>query len=416
MVRKRNFATDIGAITTDFCKTDEQATVNTSLAFPKRKGMSPSQAVDISEVGNWLDWMRREVPGTGMDLPTDEASVLLLCKALHLRSRVHHLCPHMPSSLETLFMEAGILHECWALHKRQSDTARAIKRKPRLAVRLATRFVQRWNADILMEASDGQHYVVKFPHSVRENMLATESITVELARGMGLPVPEACIIEVSSDLAATFGVVSRGWPRYLSTDRTFECLGLRAVDDFDITGKNWQPKKSSDDILFYLSGFLIFNILALNLVQEPPFHGMNDRGEPIFLYQNGSMLCANWSRFIRATHKDDWFPQPPAIANIVRSSEHLDHWIHRATDLDLNPIWGLTFRLPSTWYGGNHNLAASVLRKLETRVLELHESVRSLTQKGYFPNLGSLEGRASKRPVASTIGAEVRMPPDEEAI
>lgn len=53
----------------------------------------------------------------------------------------------------------------------------------------------------LMRCSDGGHYVVKFMDNPQhQRVLANEWIGARLATGLGLPVPETALVEVSEEL------------------------------------------------------------------------------------------------------------------------------------------------------------------------------------------------------------------------
>jgi hypothetical protein len=345
-----------------------------------------AKLIDLAESSEWLDWMRRELLAGGVDLPSEETSVLFAARSIYFARRVLSLCKRRPpDGVLTLAIQASILHQCWARQRKLRESAIVYARPSgELRTNRGTKFIRRLDCENLVEASDGQQYLVRFPRSDSDTALASEIIGIELARLMGLPVPEVSVILVTCDLAREIGVVSRGWPRYVSKGSIFSCLGLQTVENLETGCHNHRLSGRSAK---YFIGALVFDILVLNLIhEEPVLHMVDQHAEPVFLYRSCCLMNANWPQFLRAGYKERaTIPFPLSLQ--ITSSAQLEAWVLRARNVDLNEIWKLVFNMPSVWYGGHRISVTSVLRKLERRIENLRDSIDHLVREGYFPNV-----------------------------
>jgi hypothetical protein len=345
--------------------------------------------LEISEISEWLDWMRQELSLGGVDLPGEETCVLFAASSVRLAERIRYIYKHLPDTLRSLLIQAAILHQCWTRQLKLQGKLKKITDGVReLSLGEAVNFIRRRNTDeYLTEAADGHQYIVRFPRSDRETALATELICLELARDMGLPVPSSSVILVSRKLASEVGIVVERRTRYIANGSFFSCLGLRVdIDELKIADNGRPEVRASPANFRYLTGALVFNILTLNLIQRAPvFHHRSGRAEPIFVDHSHCLMDADWSRFLKATYKE---PVPlTQLAEKIKSFEQLEPWLRRARNVDFDHIWELTFKLPPVWYGGRRMVVTNVMRKLEDRARNLRHSVEYLIETGNFPNI-----------------------------
>src|SRR5919109_103912 len=136
---------------------------------------------EIYQISQWFDWMKCELPPGGIDLPSEETCVLFAASSVRLAERVRRLCRHLPSRLGALLIQAAILHQCWNRQHQLHNKFKEIAGQARTArVDQAVKFVRRLSRDeYLVQAGDGNEYIVKFPRSDCETSLATEAICVE---------------------------------------------------------------------------------------------------------------------------------------------------------------------------------------------------------------------------------------------
>ena len=334
----------------------------------------------VAEISEHFDWMRQELPTTGLPLPDDQTAVLLAAETVH-RFRTHQDLQRLPEDILTELIRASILHQC-ANRLRHSHRS---SHEPewdhsRLQTTAGTDFQGRSGGALLIRGADGYDYLVKVPRTDRETDLATEVISLEFARLMGLPAPAAKIITVHREIAKKAGIRGSGWPRHISQGGTFVCLGIRLLGTkgFAISPRS----KQNPDREVY--GMLVFDLLLLNAVHaidSPLVHGF---GRSTSLYRTRSMCDGNWPRFIKASYKD-WVSLPHCLVDQINSPPKLQHWVDRAKNVPMNRLWQILFRLPAIWYGEHSVLATSVLRKLERRISDLELSLDYFVNQGYFP-------------------------------
>ena len=361
--------------------------------MPSEPGVDP----EIYEISQWFDWMKYELPPGGIDLPSEETCVLFAALSVRLAERVRRLCRHLPGRLRTLLIQAAILHQCWNRQLRLQSRFKEVAGRARtVRVDQAVKFVRRLPRDeYLVEAGDGNEYVVKFPRSDCETLLATETVCVELARQMGLPVPSSRMILVSRKLAGELGLLNDRWAQFVR-DGCFSCLGLRSIRELKAEENGKPPVRLNPKTFRYLTGAIIFDILTLNLIGRPPaFHDVNGRAEPIFMDHSHCLMDADWSRFLKATYREPVARSP--IAHKVRSCAQLEPWLRRAQNVDFTRLWELVFELPPEWYGEQRVFVTSVLHKLEDRTRDLRRIVRYLIHTGFFPNV---QGQSNEEPTS----------------
>src|SRR5258708_6494309 len=73
-----------------------------------------ARLAEITEISEWLDWIREEISASGLELPGEETSVLFATESVRIAARLKQVCGHLPTPLRTRVIEAAILHQCWS--------------------------------------------------------------------------------------------------------------------------------------------------------------------------------------------------------------------------------------------------------------------------------------------------------------
>ena len=82
------------------------------------------EALEITEITQWFEWMNNHVPFAQLELPRDEeTAVLVVAKVVSLVDRLEPLYGSLPSPLRSLFMQSLIFHQCW-IHRKNQERAR----------------------------------------------------------------------------------------------------------------------------------------------------------------------------------------------------------------------------------------------------------------------------------------------------
>ncbi len=76
-------------------------------AFPVGVGFK------LREFYDWVDWMKRDLAGSGVDLPSEEMCVLFAASSVRLADGIQRIYSHVPASVRSMLIQAAILHQCW---------------------------------------------------------------------------------------------------------------------------------------------------------------------------------------------------------------------------------------------------------------------------------------------------------------
>jgi hypothetical protein len=354
---------------------------------------SVERAMELAEVSEWLDWMRREMPAAGMELPCEESSVLLAANAVRFAERVRPLCRHFTAGIRCRTVEGAILHQWWR-HQRKLNEKRntaSARRNNGLLVIEVQRHLQGPDAEgrCLVEGSDGHPYTAICPiRAEQRKALATHMIGACVARLMGLARPTPVALAVP---AATHRRCKTGF-----------CLGLRCrIPDNghppleNATQEDRRTGARSD------IGRLVFDILMLNAApQSPPsIRGEEANQHQPFEYRR-CLADANWSRFLRSTYSET--ASPEWAAGRIRNFEQFSFWLKRVAQLDSHPLWELAFQLPAEWYEHDRITLTRVLDKIEERRWDLARAIKHLVGIGYFPRFRAELGSPAEIEPATT--------------
>ena len=346
------------------------------------------------ELSEWFDWMRREITQGGIDLPTEETSVLFAARAMQLSSRLRGIYRHIHDSLEHKLVQSAIVFQCWELQKqlRLKSPRRRTCRNLRSvdAVRIVGS-IGRTGRHLLVLASDGFQYVITLcSGSCKDTTPATELICNELARIVGLRVPGVAVVTLNAKLAGSAHALWAEWPQRRHPLSPEVCCGFRYLDStpqshFGFAAEEVPP---SHRTVQHLIGALLFDIWTLNLTpggSVEAFDTVTGRNESVSVGHRGCLMDANWSAFLASTN--DTLASQQGIAARVYQWKQLEPWLRKIQAPDMNPIWELAFQMPPSWYGGRGPVLARVLEKLAERNLNLRQSVHLYFHSGYFMNM-----------------------------
>jgi hypothetical protein len=357
------------------------------------------RTLELAEVSEWLDWMRTELAAGGVDLPNEETSVLFALNSVRYADRVRSLCYHLPDTLRSRLIQAGILYQCWKKQRQLCQEGRAAVPLQRwqLQIMPGVRHIRQLDDDgkHLFEAADGFLYVATcVAKPERKYAPATHCLCAELARRLGLPVSRAVALAVDKSLLTKLEDVMGG-PRDYSKTRLFMAV-RSAASPVEITaqsqakpacanGNNSAGAKTRKRHAAYRMGSLIFNILTLNLSPKPPMPPAAGAQESALTDQSHCLMDANWNSFLSAGYKEPLLPEWGAVE--VRTWASIQPWLRRLDGLDVHPLWEIAFQLPPEWYANDRILITRVLGKLASRCWEVRRTISYLARAGYFPNL-----------------------------
>lgn len=359
------------------------------------------RALGIAEISEWFDWMRREIPDGGINLPYEEAAVSFAGHALRLRDRIRDATRHLPISLENRLIESAIVYQCWELQKQVYSNAKwpGARRAGSLLTVEAARYIRpigdKWGYH-LVEGHDGFRYVVTVPSGFdSETVPATEVICNRLSRLLGLTVSDAVIVVVEAALSGRGSDLRPGRQHSPAQRAPDICAGFRCVDSSPSDG---QPEELSPRNIRHLVGAFVLDIWALNLSTRQwssAFSEATGRVEITMAGNNGGFAGGDWQRFLGSSSTSP--PAPQTVEPEVKRLGQIHPWVRSIRRLDLNPIWELAFRMPPQWYGGRRQLIAGVLDKLESRKWGLQTTVSDFVRMGHFPGLRVSPSRAEVR-------------------
>jgi len=353
--------------------------------------ISKSGLLEIVEVSEWLDWMRKKLPPGDVELPKEDTSVLFAANALRFADRVRPLCYHLPTGMRSLLIEASILHQCWT---RQQKLWRGLPSDGSCGLRTVegSRYIRQMSEEghHLMEAHDGIQYVVKFAGDRRKNTLATEAICTAVAKLMHLQDVRSFVVTIDTKLGKKLGAI--GIDSFTGACNPGPGLGFKFVDcQTGIVKHGRRTGEPVSPTLRQSIGHLIFDILTLNANLVPastdPYTATGAAKLSLVDYAQ-CMMSADWQKFRRST-----FAEPigqSKVAKSVHTSSQLEPWIRCAEDLDMHEIWNLAFHLPPQWYGENRVGLVRVVNVLSDRAWTLRRSIYALRQRGYFPKMEKL--------------------------
>jgi hypothetical protein len=232
----------------------------------------------------------------------------------------------------------------------------------------------------LMRCEDGHYYVVKFRNNPQhERVLANEFLATRLAERVGLPVPVAEIVEVSSwlvertpELTIVLGSAQIRCESGLQ-------FGSRFVVD-PVSGQvlDYLPPEMLERVrnLEMFCGILALDKWTCNADgrQAAFWRKMRERKfSASFIDQGYCFNAGEWT-----------FPDFPLRGVYARNEvyagvhgwESFEPWLTRIENLDESEIWRVAGEIPPQWYGQSWD----ELEQLVTTLISRREMVRELIE------------------------------------
>ena len=363
------------------------------------QGLAANVSYEV-ELSGWFDWMRREISLGGIDLPNEETSVLFAATAMQLASRLRATYRHPPDSLERAFIRSAIIFQCWKRQKEikaESQWHGIVSKLRSVDAVKILRTIGKTGRSHVVLANDGLQYVITLSSGFEDTTPATELICNEMARALGLCVPDVAAVFLRTKLAA--GAHLAWQSGRVNVHSPEVCCGFRYLDSPPSEGSSATPRN-----LRHLIGGLVFDIWTLNLAPRHLFANFNSvtgRTESVLLDHSHCLMGSDWGDFLKCTHET--LAGPQGIAAKVHRWEQLEPWLLRVGNLDMNAIWELAFQMPPSWYGNRRQVLANVLDKLGERFWDLRRSVAHYLQRGYFVNM-----KLPPRPSQDSSGSNVQ--------
>jgi len=360
------------------------------------------------EISEWFDWMFREIPYGGIQLPNEEIANTFASHALRLRDRLRDVYHHLPISLEPRLIESLIVYQCWELEKKQYATAKHPEAHRLGSMRTveAERYVGQvgtaWGYHCV-EGGDGHRYVITVPTGRDDETIpATEALCNRLARLIGLSVPDIAVVSVEGKLRMHSEDERQGRAHRRPKRAPELCVGFRCQNlCHSATSTQAEPSSSARSRRRNLVGILVLNTWTLNLSPRQ----WNDCSSAVgqldcaLAGDAGGLAGGDWSRFLDSTY--DSLPAAQAVAARVKKWDQINPWVQKVFQANLDPIWEFAFRMPPEWYGGNRRTLTHVLEKLGRRQWEIGNALLHFLRVGYFPELrmsaSGIVGASSKK-------------------
>src|SRR5579863_5401582 len=188
----------------------------------------------VVEVSEWFDWLRKELPLGGLQLPDEESATLLIYNTLHTVRKAQSIYRHLPDSLVDKIVGAAVVYGCWKIQHDLRERARIPRRQATLPACLAASYVGplgESGSHHLVEGENCFKYAVTIPSGLwTETLPATEIISNELARLLGLTVPQASLVTLSPEILRQAGLTRPPWSQARHILAPKHCCGFRYVE------------------------------------------------------------------------------------------------------------------------------------------------------------------------------------------
>lgn len=235
----------------------------------------------------------------------------------------------------------------------------------------------------LMRAEDGHYYVIKFTNNPQHRrVLANEMLAARLARGLGLPVPPAAIIEVPPRMVdGSPGLVLRIQGNLIPCASGLQFGSRLPTADPHAPIYDYLPEPGLELVanLGDFAGMLLFDKWTCNCNGRQVVYCRSAQRQPLRVYMVDQGFCFN---------AGDWnFPDNPLRGVFSRNCVYagvtgwpaFEPWLSRLEKFDPAGIFAAGEELPPDWYGPwdeLQRLLEHLVRRRE-RVRELIWAVKS---------------------------------------
>jgi hypothetical protein len=244
----------------------------------------------------------------------------------------------------------------------------------------------------LMLGADGNAYVVKFQNNPQHlRVLVNELLATQLARVVGLTVPQCEVIEVSEWLIEKTAELDLDFGKHRERCRAGLHFGSRLVGSL-MPGQtaDYLPEEKLAEVrnLQEFAGMLVFDKWTCNSNgRQAVFHKTprEKRYSATFIDHGFCFNAGEW-RFIDAPLRGVYARN--LVYRRIAGWESFEPWLSRIETLDATKMWEILETAPPEWYGGD----AGTLEMLGERLLERRGQVRELitsfreSSREPFPN------------------------------
>ncbi|HEY6445168.1 MAG TPA: HipA family kinase [Acidobacteriaceae bacterium] len=250
----------------------------------------------------------------------------------------------------------------------------------------------------LMLGADGHAYVVKFQNNPQHpRVLANELLASRLAGAVGLPAPEADLIDVPPWLVEHTPELDIDLGNTRERCRAGLQFGSRFVGGL-MPGRvvDYLPVEQLSEVrnLREFGGILALDKWTGNA---------NGRQAVFMRKQRERRYRAVFIDFGYCFHAGDWkFEDAPLrgvyyrneVYRAIQGWESFEPWLTRLERLPAETVWGLANEVPPEWYGGDLSEMEALVEKLLSRRSRIRELIEDFgkTERRPFPNWGEAKG------------------------
>ncbi|MGH9480936.1 MAG: HipA family kinase [Terriglobales bacterium] len=235
----------------------------------------------------------------------------------------------------------------------------------------------------LLRAEDGHYYVTKFVNNPQHRrVLANEFLAARLARGLGLPVPPAAIVDVPPRLVdGSPGLVVRKDGGMIPCASGLQFGSRFPAPDPHASIYDYLPEPGLELVanLSDFAGMLLFDKWTCNCNGRQVVYCRPGPHQRLRVYMVDQGFCFN---------AGDWnFPDNPLRGVYSRNCVYagitgwssFEPWLSRLENYEVQAIAAAGEELPPAWYGGWDDLQRLLaqLAQRRTRVRELVWAVKA---------------------------------------
>jgi len=242
----------------------------------------------------------------------------------------------------------------------------------------------------LLQASDGGFYVTKFSNNPQHiRVLANEMMASRLGRWLGLPMPEAAVIDVSD------------WLIENTPDLCIDSAGLRAKCSSGPQLGSRYPCDPLEDVIFdYLPESMFGKVrnvadFARVLVLDKWTANCDGRQAVFSKRSEERRYTATFIDQGYCFNAGEWtFPDSPlrgvyarnCVYQSVTGWESFEPALTRAELMDIDYIWQIAREIPEEWYGGDAEGLHRLVETLDQRrsiIRDLIQAFRTSTRNPF---------------------------------
>jgi len=246
----------------------------------------------------------------------------------------------------------------------------------------------------LLRASNGHSYVVKFQNNPQgKRILANELLAGQLARKVGLPVPEPRIIWVSEELIDATPQLRIEHPANSTPCVSGFQFGskfvLKELGQGEVRECTSQLLSRGMELGTVFAGMLAFDIWTLNrdYRQVLTFRHYQEQNYSVAFIDNGH--CFNATKWSFADTSRFCMLHDCLACSWVTGWNSFEPWLSRIEALDEEQIWRTAADIPEEWYESKEDLV-NLVCNLAKRRRQIRRELTSMRRhtRNPFPHWG----------------------------